>query len=572
MLHTRRYLAASLTMLAAVPAPLLSDRQLAASLTVRGSASRITPFFQKLQRGEPVKVGVVGTSVAMSGGCQREHQPYLRCADFDGTPGRMRWAYNQVARTPTGVRGWALRALDYLNSSWPHAAHQIHNAGVDGYTASAQERCLIGSLPLDVDVVLVAYGGVVSGRTNDLEAVERILRQLLSYPQAPQLLLVTVREWCRCRPPARSRPVNGSYECKQKDGTSGYQLFRAWDHGQEDSFNALCTRYGLACVSMREGVYREVMAGEAGYTIPDVAGDCMHPSRSHRGHRYLGDMVVHALKQLQQHTPLREDNVPRVGSADQGRLGGFASVRRRHVANVVSARLGHEATPDGAASNSWRCFQLRPSSGTRATIGEIRQTSGFEAESLFGNGTFVPDARCRALRACVLSRPASAAPAPCVHVRGHWQYCVHAIQVGGAPRKPGVVAFAPGAVMRVAVNAAPVTTAAARSCAAGRKTEQVVSLNYLVGYEQMGTAIVSCEGGCRCDQQRLDAHVPPAAGERGVTIAQEVTFPIELTPCPGGGGAACQLRFEVDRQTSSMGYKWKLLDIAVGEIVESVVA
>ena len=60
----------------------------------------------------------------------------------------------------------------------------------------------------------------------------------------------------------------------------------------------LCRHYGISCVSLRDAIYSEVMAAAPGYSMPEVAGDCVHPSKSTRGPAIMGDLVVHALQRL----------------------------------------------------------------------------------------------------------------------------------------------------------------------------------------------------------------------------------------------------------------------------------
>ena len=109
--------------------PLLNTTQLHRSLHVLGDAR--SPVWNRLDAGLPVTIGVLGASVAMNGGCQLEHQPELRCADFDGSSRRRKWAYGRDDSTGRAVRGFALQSLDWVNATWPHAGHRVHNVAVD---------------------------------------------------------------------------------------------------------------------------------------------------------------------------------------------------------------------------------------------------------------------------------------------------------------------------------------------------------------------------------------------------------------------------------------------------------
>ena len=60
------------------------------------------------------------------------------------------------------------------------------------------------------------------------------------------------------------------------------QMFRSW-RGQEDSMAKLCRHYGISCVSLRDAIYSEVMAAAPGYSMPEVAGAGVPPSKSTRG-------------------------------------------------------------------------------------------------------------------------------------------------------------------------------------------------------------------------------------------------------------------------------------------------
>ena len=54
----------------------LEQRQLTASLMHVGAAPLSLPLFERLERHQPVKIAILGASVAMSAGCDRNLQPH----------------------------------------------------------------------------------------------------------------------------------------------------------------------------------------------------------------------------------------------------------------------------------------------------------------------------------------------------------------------------------------------------------------------------------------------------------------------------------------------------------------
>ena len=106
---------------------LLSEVQRGKSLAVDASGTAMARVWARLEAGLPLRIGVLGSSVAMSGGCQAEHQPHLRCAQFDGLQVHKRFArgYGVMDNEMRGllhnadrpVRGFVLQVLDAINST-----------------------------------------------------------------------------------------------------------------------------------------------------------------------------------------------------------------------------------------------------------------------------------------------------------------------------------------------------------------------------------------------------------------------------------------------------------------------
>ena len=102
------------------------------------------------------------------------------------------------------VRGFLLQALDWLNATWPHPQHRVHNGAADATKAGSLERCMLGAIPSDVDLVLLEF---TSQPENDFSAIERIVRRLRKYPKRPPLVHVATRDWCRCTDAATGAPA-----------------------------------------------------------------------------------------------------------------------------------------------------------------------------------------------------------------------------------------------------------------------------------------------------------------------------------------------------------------------------
>lgn len=156
-------------------------------------------FWEKVEAGQPVQLGLVGSSVGMSAGCQAQYQPQLRCSKFDGEQlmqGKATFARGSFAPSGVPVHGFAMQALDWLNATWPHPQHKLWNAAADAWTAQAIEPCLMSNQQLIASDLILLELGSQSWHPHQIEASERMIRKLLLSPSAPALVLVTVRRRC----------------------------------------------------------------------------------------------------------------------------------------------------------------------------------------------------------------------------------------------------------------------------------------------------------------------------------------------------------------------------------------
>ena len=255
--------------------------------------------WRKLESGQPLRLGLIGSSVGMSGGCQAEHQPHLRCAQFDGKQTHKFFArgYGVVDddmkrllhNSDRPVRGFALQVLDALNASFPHLRHTLHNAAVDAWTAKAIEPCVLSNAHITTADLLLLELGSQGWHPGQAAASERIVRKLLTRTGGPPpaLVLATTRQWCT------GGTYGGSVHGLKKKETP--KLDVKWE-GIEDTFASFCKAYGVACLSLRDAIFRDVLASRPNFTVPDVAADCLHPEQSNFGYHYFADTIIHFLR------------------------------------------------------------------------------------------------------------------------------------------------------------------------------------------------------------------------------------------------------------------------------------
>lgn len=551
----------------------LSESQLQRSLQADASKAAMEHVWSRLESGAPLRIGVLGSSVAMSGGCQAEFQPQLRCAQFDGIQVHKRFArgYGVVDNEMRGllhnadrpVRGFLLQVLDWINATWPHRGHRIENAAVDAWTAKAIEPCLLSNAQLTSSDLLLLELGSQGWHSSQAAASERIIRKLVRLTSAngspPAMVMVTTRQWCGHSVHGlrrRERPV----------------ILKTWD-GIEDVFARFCAAYGMACLSMRDAIFEDVVARRANFTVPDVAADCLHPEQSRFGYHYMSDIIIHFLQRSWQQYQKRRSSGTRV---------------RRGLSRVPLPPPLLEANRGRAGRMAWRCYELPETAGTTQRQAEARSRSAakpfLEWHSAGGNPSDVAplsdSASCDALRRCVV-RSARTQNLACLKGRGHWQYCTRTLANRPA-YKPGIVSLLPGAELRFVVDAsAPLTRRRGRNTT--DPNGAVLALTYLTSYEQMGVVGVSCEKGCDCEMRTIDAlqmaqptmamapselrrghHHSERAAARNVSVASVAELLLTQTT------SACTVKLSNLARTRHGGEshlalsKWKLLQVRVG--------
>lgn len=534
--------------------------------------------WSRLESGAPLRIGVLGSSVAMSGGCQVEHQPQLRCAQFDGVQIRKRFARgygvvddemkNLLHNADRPVRGFVLQLLDWINATWPHHAHRIENAAVDAWTAKAIEPCLLSNERITSSDLLLLEFGSQGWHGSQAAASERIVRKLLRVTLGeggapPAIVMVTTRQWC-------GHSVHG---LRRKERPV---IVRTWD-GIEDVFAKLCGAYGMACLSMRDAIFKDVVAQRPNFTVADVAADCLHPEQSRFGYHYMADMIIHFLRRSWRQHKERKMRLAKKRIEVQP----DPPWRRPLPPSILPANRGSEGRM------SWRCYE--PSTAATATVPSApsAEQSAARPQLLWqstggdhGATAIMDGPTCDATRRCVLKATRSQNGA-CLRGRGHWQHCTRTL----APRsayKPGLVSLLPGAELRFVVDSRAPVADVPRAINASQAIDMaVLALTYLTSYQDMGIASVTCEQGCSCDPQRLDALqlAQPAATAaithprhranadrplaRNVSVATVAEVAIRHTT------RACAIRIlNVARDTivgSALTVsKWKLLQVRVG--------
>ena len=559
---------------------LLSKAQLRSSLQVDASELAMQRVWRRLQSGKPLRIGVLGSSVAMSGGCQAEYQPHLRCVQFDGVQVHKRFArgYGVVDEemrsllhnSDRPVRGFVLQVLDWINATWPNREHRIENAAVDAWTAKAIEPCLLSNERITTADLLFLELGSQAWHPSQAAASERIVRKLLRITSnegpPPALLMVTTRQWC-------GHSVHGLRRREKP------VILRTWD-GIEDVFARLCNVYGMACLSLRDAIFHDVVAGRANFTVADVAADCLHPEQSRYGFHYMADMIIHFLRRswrlFREHGGRHE----------------LGAMVRGHPRTIAPPLL--EANKGSEGRMAWRCYQLSPAATKQVSLPvsganvarrspgatPILQWQSMSSMSSHKGAVPVTDTpSCDALRRCALkfSRTRNA---QCFRGRGHWQHCTRTLALRAA-FKPGIVSMMPGAMLRFQVDAlAPVSMGNGNTSRA--IDSAVLALTYLTSYEDMGVAIVTCESGCRCNPQVVDALQPAqstssVAGRRrgGTSLTRNVSVAAVVEIQMTEVSHLCVLKLSnmgrhhdqaeigsADMSTRSS--KWKLMQVRVG--------
>lgn len=137
-----------------------------------GDPSLYGPLLRRLNRGEPVTLLALGSSVVGAhAGCTAawpalKHCPCPRCCGSRCG----RW----------GGGGWALRVLASINATWPHPGHRLYNLGEPGGDLMPSLlACPHSYLSFDPDVVFLDFFTAYHGG-RDAAIYERVVRMLLT--------------------------------------------------------------------------------------------------------------------------------------------------------------------------------------------------------------------------------------------------------------------------------------------------------------------------------------------------------------------------------------------------------
>ena len=450
----------------------LNERQLARGLVNAGDPQRLRCLADKLLAGRLSRLSVLGGSVSFG-------------TTF--TTGKSRALYH-----------WKM--YQYLNASFPRAAHEHFQGAVPASGPSYMEHCIEWHLPPGgPDLILLEYAVNFDEMPDDAACFERLLRKLLRLPQQPAIIIINTMEIV---------PPGGRLPWEHGEATSypsAQDLSFTWrghgaTTGAEDAINDVAAYYSVPCVSLRGALFAELKANASAFPIKTVFHDRHHPSAW--GHSLMAQMAAKLVEQAIDH---QAKLVPPPQLSADGRVASAACAAALNEAPVPWAHGGRALLPPIYAE------------GDQAPVGVCLKDT--------------------ALRDRL--QPTSAVG---------FRYLVEGRD---AKMKPGIVGQAAGDVARFCLDISRLN----------RGAPFVLLLGHLISYEHMGVARISCVDDCECEAVDIDAHVP--GGRFSVFKAKTINARRRSTVAAVRGDDACGCKVEVRilEQTRSGEHKFKVLSL-----------
>lgn len=214
---------------------------------------------------------------------------------------------------------YAYRVFRWWQSAFPKARFHYVNGGIGGTSSHfGAARVVSDLLMYQPDFVVVDFS--VNDIENDLrqETYEGVLRQVLSWPSSPAVVLLN----------------NVYYD-------TGYT--------DQDCHNELGDWYGLPHVSVRDTIYRRMLAGE--FTRSQLTADGLHPNDL--GHALIAAEITALLEQVraQAGEPEEESPLPPPMTANA-----YEHARRLTIREVSPALSGFRADAE-EKSGHLDCFK-----------------------------------------------------------------------------------------------------------------------------------------------------------------------------------------------------------------------
>lgn len=204
---------------------------------------------------------------------------------------------------------YAYRVFRWWEAAFPTAKFHYVNGGIGGTSSHfGAARVVSDLLMYQPDFVVVDFS--VNDIDNDLraETYEGVLRQILTWPSAPAVLLLN----------------NIYYD-------TGYT--------DQDCHNQLGSWYGLPHISVRDTIYQKMLAGE--YTRDQLTADGLHPNDF--GHGLLAREITGFLEQVreQMDEPEPEQPLPPPMTANA-----YERAQRLTIRETCPVLFGFRADPE----------------------------------------------------------------------------------------------------------------------------------------------------------------------------------------------------------------------------------
>lgn len=171
---------------------------------------------------------------------------------------------------------YAYRVFRWWETAFPAAKFHYVNGGIGGTSSHfGAARVRTDLLMYQPDFVVVDFS--VNDIKNDLrtETYEGVVRQILTWPSSPAVVLLN----------------NIYYD-------SGYT--------DQDCHNKVGGWYGLSYVSIKDTIYRRMLAGE--FTQQQITPDGLHPND--KGHELVAAEIIALLEQVKAQMGVYEEELP----------------------------------------------------------------------------------------------------------------------------------------------------------------------------------------------------------------------------------------------------------------------